>query len=141
MSRIVSFRNARNEAIAITLIPKHPGDVSRPPGETPGGLFILHCRATRTVRVAQRAFRSNRWLPVLASRQQTAQFRFRQVAPAAGFESSELDVDDARALQATHVVAEHLTHAADLAVEALGQNNPAPLLLRKREKWRGEDAS
>jgi len=52
------------------------------------------------------------------------QFGLRQVSPVADFEISQPHIDDAYALQAFDLVTEDLAHAADLTIEALGQNNP-----------------
>src|SRR5450631_738023 len=57
-----------------------------------------------------------------SARQQAGRFRIGQVAPLARRQIAQMDVADAYALQALHPVAERRTHAADLPIESLGEN-------------------
>src|SRR5215831_10464133 len=57
-----------------------------------------------------------------ARRQQRCDLLRREPAPAAERQLAQLDVHDPHALQRLDRVAERLAHAADLAVQALGQD-------------------
>src|SRR6185312_1743387 len=62
-------------------------------------------------------------LPLRAPRQQSAQFRFAEIAPLSHFQRAELDIHDADAAQLGDPVAEGFRHQANLPVQALREHD------------------
>ena len=55
---------------------------------------------------------------------QPREFLFGDIAVGAGLQSAERNVHDPDSLQRAHAVVERLAHAADLAVQALCEDDP-----------------
>src|ERR1700678_4297623 len=67
--------------------------------------------------------------PRSSARQQAGKLGIAQVAPLSGTERPQMNVHDAHALQAPSFVAQSGAHAADLAIQSLGENHAEGFLI------------
>src|ERR1700677_3080172 len=74
-------------------------------------------------------WRCGRVRPRSSARQQAGKFGIAQVAPLSGTEGSQVNVHDAHALQPPRFVAQGGAHAADLAIQSLGENHTEGFLI------------